>query len=55
MSTQALYCHNCKKDFNVRVEDIQLMIKNDKNFDGKEYKNGCFFKELNKIKRANKK
>lgn len=52
MSTQKLYCHNCKRDYNVRDEDMNLMKENDKSFDGKEYKNGCFFKELNIIKRA---
>lgn len=51
MSTYPLYCQNCKKDYNVREEDLQLMKKHDKSFDGKEYKKGCFFKELNKIKR----
>jgi hypothetical protein len=55
MSTQALYCHNCKKDYNVKKEDIQLVKDQDKSFDGKEYKKGCFFKELGQIKRLKNK
>lgn len=52
MSTQNLYCHNCKRDYNVRVEDLELMHKHHKDFDKKEYKQGCFFKELGSIKRS---
>lgn len=52
MGTQNLYCHNCKKNYNVRNEDIKMMKENHPSFDGKEYTKGCFFKELGAIKRA---
>jgi hypothetical protein len=48
---QLLYCHQCKKKYNVRVSDIELMKNNDITFDGKEYTKGCFFKDLNSLKR----
>ncbi len=52
MSTDILFCHNCNKTYNVRKEDISLMQKHHKDFNGKEYTKGCFFKELRVIKRA---
>lgn len=55
MDTISLYCHNCKKHFNVKKENIELMKSNDLSFDGKEYTKGCFFKDITKIKLSNKK
>lgn len=54
MSTQTLYCASCKKNYNVRNEDLELMKEYHKSFDGKEYVNGCFFKELTNLKRTMK-
>lgn len=51
MSTNSLYCYNCKKRFNVRKKDLELMQEHDKSFNGKEYHNGCFFKDLSKVKK----
>jgi hypothetical protein len=53
--TKNLYCHSCKKHYNVKKEDIELMKDNDSSFNGIEYKKGCFFKELGKIKRSKNK
>jgi hypothetical protein len=50
---QSLYCRNCKKTYNVRQTDIELVKNSDSSFDGKEYTKGCFFKELNRIKNLN--
>lgn len=52
MSTYPLYCNNCKKNYNVRKEDLELMKKHNKEFDGKEYLKGCFFKDLTNIKKS---
>lgn len=52
MNKENLYCKNCKKNYNVRNEDIDLMKKHDPKFNGEEYTKGCFFKDLAKIKRA---
>ncbi len=51
-----LYCHQCKKDFDVNAKDFLIMQKeknnqiinqNQKSF---EYINGCFHRDLNLIK-----
>jgi hypothetical protein len=52
--TKSIYCHNCKKHFNVREVDIELMKRSDSSFNAKEYTKGCFFKELTKLKRLKK-
>lgn len=52
---KTLYCHKCKKYFNVRKVDIELMKINDSTFNGSEYTKGCFFKELTKLKRLKNK
>ena len=52
MNTYSLYCHNCKKKYNVRKKDLELMQEHNKNFDGKEYTQGCFFKDLSYIKKS---
>ncbi|MEA3522941.1 MAG: hypothetical protein U9R50_08185 [Campylobacterota bacterium] len=54
MKTKPLYCKQCKKNYNVRDEDLELMKQHDPNFNGKEYIKGCFFKDLGAIKRAKK-
>lgn len=51
MSIYPLYCENCKKTFNVRKEDLDLMKTYDMTFDKKVYTKGCFFKDLTKIKK----
>jgi len=54
MTTQSLYCHSCKKQYNVRKEDIALMWEHDTEFrdNVQEYYGGCFFKNLAQIKRS---
>ncbi len=52
MSIQKLYCHSCDKEHNVRKEDLELMQHHHADFDAKEYYEGCFFKELGRIKRS---
>ena len=52
MNIYPLYCHNCKKKYNVRKEDLELMQEHHKSFDGKEYTKGCFFKDLSYIKKS---
>ena len=52
MNTSTLYCDNCKKTYNVRKEDLELMKKYDKNFNEKEYTKGCFFKDLRILKKS---
>jgi len=47
---ESLYCQTCKKKYNVKKVDIELMKTHDSTFNGKVYTKGCFFKELNKIK-----
>jgi len=51
MSTQPLYCHNCKKTYNVRQEDLNLMKKYSGDFNKNGYIGGCFFKNIGKLKR----
>jgi len=48
---ETLYCHTCKRNYKVRTTDIELMKTHDSYFNGKEYTKGCFFKELNRLKR----
>ncbi|WP_428743723.1 hypothetical protein [Sulfurimonas sp.] len=52
MSMQVLYCHRCKTEYKVREEDINLMQEHFGNFDPKEYRDGCFFKNLGQLKRS---
>ncbi|MDH4944495.1 hypothetical protein [Sulfurimonas sp. C5] len=54
MSMQSLYCHHCKTEYQVRQEDLNLMRQHYGNFDSKEYRGGCFFKNLGRIKRSMK-
>lgn len=49
MNTKPLYCTQCKKTYNVTIENLKLMKEHDQSFNEKEYKKGCFFKDL-KIK-----
>jgi curved DNA-binding protein CbpA len=53
MNTQSLYCSSCKKNYDINQEDLDLMQQYDKNFNNssKGYTDGCFFKNLGKIKR----
>ncbi|WP_320034515.1 hypothetical protein [Halarcobacter sp.] len=52
MGIESLYCENCKKNYNVRKDDLELMKNHNKKFDGKKYLDGCFFKDLIKLKKA---
>jgi hypothetical protein len=52
MQTQPLYCHKCKKLYNVRQNDLEMMKENDPNFDDKGYTGGCFFKKLSILKQT---
>jgi hypothetical protein len=52
MSTQTLYCHRCKTEYQVRHEDLQLMQKHYGEFNPQEYRGGCFFKNLGALKRS---
>ncbi len=53
MNTQLIYCTTCQKNYNVRLSDVELMKKNDRDFTGKEYTKGCFFKDLTALKKSN--
>jgi len=54
MSTQALYCRRCEKDYHVNNKDFALMQEHHK--DSQDFSNGymgaCFFKNLGRIKRS---
>jgi hypothetical protein len=49
---QSLYCHRCKTEYKVRQEDLLLMQHHYGYFDPQEYRGGCFFKNLGRLKRS---
>lgn len=55
-----LFCMHCQKHYRVDLENIKLMQKHDaENIrytnNTYYYDNGCFFKELTKLKKSNTK
>lgn len=54
MSKIPIYCEKCKKTYNIPNEDLNLMVNHYLDFNGKVYKNGCFFKDLVKLKNPKK-